>query len=166
MEKWSKHSPNGQKQRICVCSFPLTGAAEGPAPAVEVYQTPPQPSVPSSQRLVHTHGDSTEGDITDSDPGRGLYCLGLWPGKAFHRLPHGVDVMAHAQPGLDRGLRTDGLLSCHFDFIQIQIEKGKTRERKHQYLLASLAVSSPGCQCHFSPMTNRTKVNTKGWKNR
>lgn len=107
LSKWAK------PRDLCVF-FPLTGTAQGPAPAVEVHQTPPQPPLPSSQRLVHTHGDSGKGDITDSDPGRGPSSVGLWAGdplEAFEGPPDGVDVMAQAQPGHDPSLRTGGLLS-------------------------------------------------------
>lgn len=66
-EQSSEHCLNEQLH-TCVF-FPLTAAAEGPAPAVEKHQTSPQMTVPASRRLVDADRDPSKSDITDPDPG-------------------------------------------------------------------------------------------------
>lgn len=69
-------------------------------------------TLPSSRRLVNSHGDAGKGDVADLDSrddpccGRGAQERGQRGVKALHRLPEGCDVMAETKVVLQSGLKT------------------------------------------------------------
>lgn len=87
----------------------LTGAAEGPAPSMEVHQASPQVTLPSGRGLINSHRDAVKSDVSDfhswqNPPVR--------PGihrtfEALTGLSDGRDVVVEAQPILQGGLRTE-----------------------------------------------------------